>query len=495
MKTSRFRSLVAFAAVAAMAVAAAGAACASPADVLMGYALLQPDALSTGHLLAFAAAGSIKQLNALLASRKSTLDAMAVITTAAEARDDGMLTADERTQFDAHADKVKTLDGDIARVRANLETTRTGASVEMPDGRIVVEDNRAADPRGGFRSFGEFAAAVHAAGVAAANGHQVRDDRLIFNAAAPGSSYANESNGSDGGFLVPVDFSRTIFQASQTQVDALLPYTDSTPVEGNGMAFPVDETTPWGTSGVKAYWTNEGAEMAKSKPAFDPVQMRLQKLTCLVPVTDELLQDSSAIGSYLNAQTPQAMAWRTNEALWSGDGAGKPRGFFGSGAMISVAKESGQAGGTIVRKNVANMRSRMLAASYRRAIWMINNDALPQLDELAYGQAATNAAIYNPVGGDFGYGLLLGRPVMVTQHNATVGAQGDIALVDWKSYRTITKAGGIETATSMHLWFDLGMTAFRAIFRVAGQPAVSKPVTPNNGSNTLSPFVVLDVRA
>lgn len=487
-----FRSFLAFVAIAALAV---GAAFAAPPDMLLAHAILPPDAFGTGHLMAFAAAGSIKQLNALLASRKSTLDAMAAITAAAEAREDGMLTAEERTQFDAHADKINTLDGDIARVRANLDTTRTGTSVEVPDGRISVEDNRAADPRGGFRSFGEFAAAVHAAGVAAANGHQVRDDRLIFNAAAPGSSYANESTGSDGGFLVPVEYSQSLFQASQNQVDALLPYTDSTPVAGNSMAFPVDETTPWGTSGIKAYWTNEAAEMAKSKPALDPMQLRLQKLTCLVPVTDELLADSGAIGSYLNSQTPVAMNWRTNEALWSGDGIGKPRGFFGSGAMVSVAKEGSQTGGTVIRQNITKMRARMAPASYRRAIWMINNDVLPQLDELAYGQATTNAAIYNPVGGDFGYGMLLGRPVMVTQHNPTVGAQGDIALVDWKSYRTITKAGGIETATSMHLWFDMGLTAFRAIFRVAGQPLLTKPITPNNGTGTLSPFVVLDVRA
>jgi HK97 family phage major capsid protein len=492
MKLFSFRSLLAFVAIAACAVGAAFAA--SAPDLAQAHALLLPD-LSAGHLLAFAGAGSIKQLNALLASRKSTLDAMAAITAAAEARDDGMLTAEERTQFDASADKIKTLDGDIARVRASLDATRTGTTVEVPDGRISVEDNRTADPRGGFRTMGEFASAVHAASVAAANGHQMRDDRLIFNAAAPGSNFANESTGSDGGFLVPVEYSQNIFQASQNQVDALLPYTDSTPVTGNSMAFPVDETTPWGSSGIKAFWTNEAAEMAKSKPALDPMQLRLQKLTCLVPVTDELLADSGAIGSYLNAQTPVAMNWRTNEALWGGDGIGKPRGFFLGGAMVSVAKESGQGGGTVVRQNITKMRARMAPASYRRAFWMINNDVLPQLDELAYGQVGTNSAIYNPVGGDFGYGTLLGRPVMVTQHNPTVGAQGDIALVDWKSYRTITKAGGIETATSMHLWFDLGLTAFRAIFRVAGQPLVTKPITPNNGTATLSPFVVLDPRA
>jgi HK97 family phage major capsid protein len=493
MKKSSFLTILAVVAFAALAFA--GGAIAAPSDLLLHPAWLQPDSLNAGHLLAFAGAGTIKQLNALRAKRKTLVDAMTALTGAAEARDDGMLTADERTQFDAHAKTIDEIDADITRVQKNIDTTRTGTAVTVPDGNPTVTDNGAADPRGGFRSFGEFAVSVRSAGVAAAQGYQFRDERLNLEANAPGSNVANESSGTDGGFLVPVEYSRNIFTASQNQVDALLPYTDSTPVEGNSMAFPVDETTPWGSTGIKAYWTNEAAEMAKSKPAFDPAVLRLQKLTCLVPITDELSADASAIGSYITAQAPLAITWKTNEALWSGDGAGKPKGFYGSGAMVSVAKEAGQAAASVVRQNIIKMRARMTPASYRRAIWMINPDALPQLDELAYGQVGTNTAIYNPVGGDFGYGTLLGRPVMVTQHNATVGAQGDIALVDWKSYRTITKAGGIETATSMHLWFDLGLQAFRMVFRVAGQPAVTKAITPNNGSNTLSPFVVLDVRS
>lgn len=431
-----------------------------------------------------------KHLQALLARRAAAVAKMTAIADTAAARDGGNLSDDERTQFDAHAAEIQTLDGDIARVKATIEATRTGTSVELPDGRISVADNAAADPRGGFRSFGEFAQAVRAAAV---DGASAADSRLVIGAAAPGS-YANEGSGADGGYLVPTEFSRDIFTTSYNAVDALLPMTDLTPVQGNSMAFPVDETTPWGASGVKAYWTNEAAAMNQSKPEFDPAVLRLNKLTALVPVTDELLADSGAIGSYLTTKTPEAITWKTNEALWNGDGIGKPKGFFQSGALIIVNKEGSQAAGTVLRQNITKMRARLPAASYRRAIWMINNDVLPQLDELAYGQATTNAAIYNPVGGEFGYGTLLGRPVMVTQHNESIGAKGDIALVDWKMYRAITKAGGIETATSMHFWFDQGLTAFRAIFRVAGQSAVTKAVTPNKGSNTLSPIVVLEAR-
>ena len=84
---------------------------------------------------------------------------------------------------------------------------------------------------------------------------------------------------------------------------------------------------------------------------------------------------------------------------------------------------------------------------------------------------------------------------MVTDFNETVGDKGDIVLADWGMYRTITKAGGIETATSMHFWFDRGVTAFRAVFRIDGQPSITKPVTPNKGANSLSPIVTLDARA
>jgi len=451
-----------------------------------------------------------KHLQALLARRAAVVQQMQAITQAASASADGTMTDAQRTEFDALDASVTQLDGDIVRVKKQIEAARNAGAVDASggqtgavgaqagaaggvrfDGRVESFDNAEQDPRRGFRSFGEFAQAVRAASL---NGAQAADSRLSIGAAAA-SSYANEGNGADGGYLVPPEFSQRIFSSSVNQVDSLLAMTDNTPVEGNSMAFPVDETTPWGTGGIKAYWTNEAGASAQSKPQLNPAVLRLSKLTALVPITEELAADSTALGQYVTRKTPEAITWRTNEALWGGDGIAKPKGFFGCAAQVSVAKESGQAAATVVLANITKMRARMLAASYRRAVWMINNDVLPQLDALAYGTTATNTPIYNPIGGTFGYGTLLGRPVMVTQHNETVGTKGDIALVDWMMYMSITKAGGVETATSMHFWFDQGLTAFRAMFRVAGQPAVSAAITPNKGSNSLSPLVVLDTRA
>jgi HK97 family phage major capsid protein len=432
-----------------------------------------------------------KHLQALLARRQAAVARMKAIGDAAAARAEGNLTAEERTEFDAVAASIAELDGDITRARAVIEATRAGAgAVDIGTGRIDTEDNAAADPTHGFRSFGEFAQAVRAASQPGVS----LDRRLAIGAAAP-SNFMNEGSGADGGFLVPPQFGRDIVTAAFDATEALLPMTDNIPLgDTNSMTFPVDETTPWG-GGIQAYWTGESAASTQSKGSLQPAQMRLSKLTALVPITEELAADAPALGAYVSAKTPEAIMWKTNEALWNGDGIGKPRGVFKAGALVTVTKETSQTAATIVLANITKMRARMPAMSYRRAIWMINNDCLPQLDALAYGTALANKPIYDPVGGQFGYGTLLGRPVMVTQHNETVGTTGDIACIDWMKYRTITKAAGVEVATSMHFWFDQGVQAYRAVFRIDGQPVITKVVTPNKGSATLSPFVVLETRA
>ena len=62
-------------------------------------------------------------------------------------------------------------------------------------------------------------------------------------------------------------------------------------------------------------------------------------------------------------------------------------------------------------------------------------------------------------------------------------------------FEALTKAGGIQSDTSIHLFFDQALTAFRFIFRVNGQPAWSSTITRQNGSsNELSWAVALQAR-
>ncbi|WP_316150442.1 phage major capsid protein [Cupriavidus sp. BIC8F] len=427
-----------------------------------------------------------KQMRELLARKSKHVAAMRAITdkAAAEGRD---LTDDEAVAFEAEKGALERVNAAIEREQALAEHERS-IGVNIPDNaRISVSENVEQDPRRGFRSFGEFAQAARMAAVQPA----AIDQRLVIGAAAP-TTFGNEAGGVDGGFLIPPQYSSEIFTLS-LEDDALLPMTDDVEIGGNSMVFPKDETTPWGTDGVRAYWQAEATAANQTKPKFGVTTLRLHKLMALTPVTDELLADANALESYLPGLMARSIRWKTNEAILFGTGAGQPQGAFNGSAAVVVAKESGQATQTVLLANITKMIARLPPGSFPRSTWLITPDALPSLFGLTLG----NYPIYLPVSaGAQGspYGTLMGRPIMVSQHAAAFSAQGDISLVDLDYYRTITKAGGVQMATSMHLYFDADATAFRATFRVDGQPKIVNPIAQAKGSNTLSPFLLLGAR-
>lgn len=425
----------------------------------------------------------------LLQNRKAAaLQKARALLDKVDAEDGRELTAEENAEYEQFAAEAKRIQGDIEREQALIAEEQASVQViEEPNRAPRVtggEDRARLDPEGGFRNFGEFCGAVYRAAQGSI------DQRLI--GAAP-TTYGNEGTGADGGFAVPVEFSSNI-REHMLEEDSFLAMTDNNPVGGNGMVFPTDETAPWAAEGIRAFWEGEAEAMAQTKPALDAVELRLRKLTALVPMTDELMQDWMAASMFLTRRTGSAIRWKTNDAIVNGDGVKKPAGFAGSAALVSVAKEGSQVADTIVAANVAKMFSRNTNPG--RSTWLLNNDAFPQIVVMTIG----NQPVYTPPQeGIKGApnGFLLGRPIIMTQTCQTVGDLGDIYFADLMAYLTITKRPGesIEAATSIHLWFDQAITAFRAIFRVDGQPWLKSAITPANGSSTLSPFVALAARA
>ena len=480
------RSMLAVLAIAAIAFA--GAAVAQPDLALQLFAAIGPHA-DIGMLLA---AGPLALSGAGIRALKTRkADALAAAT-ALNAISDRDLTADEQTMLAANMASIRGLNAQIenAEILANEQAglDSLGAVVIPAGASLLVVENLAADPKRGYKTFGEYLGSVKAGSTR--NGDI--DKRLTIGAAAPGS-YGGEGVGADGGFLVPPAFASEIFSLSLTD-DALLPLTDNTPVGGNGMVFPKDETTPWGTNGVRAYWQAEATAATATKPVLGTQAMRLHKLMALVPLTNELLADSVAGGAFVMPLVARSIRWKTNEAIMFGTGEGQPQGMFNSGAVIVQAKEAAQAAGTMVIQNIANMIARLPPGTFGEAQWFITPDALPSLFTMTLGNypiylPASAGATANP------YGTLMGRPINVSQHVPAFSAQGDISLVVPNWYRTITKSGsGVQVDQSMHLYFDADVTAFRATFRMDGGSKIAAAITQAKGSKTLSPFIQLAAR-
>ncbi len=439
-----------------------------------------------------------KQLRELQA-RKATLvkDARALTDiAAAEQRD---MNEEEVAVFEALKARIEAATAAIDREAALIsEEAHMASTAQLGQGAgatvITVSENIEADPRHGFKSVGEFLKTVRQA----QNPGSSLDERLLVGSgrgAAVPASFGNEGSAQDGGFLVPPQFSQEIFQLSLGE-DSLLPLTDNVEITGNTMAFPKDETTPWGSNGIRAYWQGEATPAVSTKPVLGLSTLRLKKLMALVPVTDELLDDTNALSTYLPDKIATSIRWKSNESILFGAGTGVPLGCMNAATTVTVAKESGQATQTLQAQNLAKMISRLPPGSFAKSVWIVNNDVLPALFTLTLG----NYPIYLPMGLNVGgiqaspYGTLLGRPVFVSQHANTFSSAGDVLLADLSYYQTITKAGGMQTATSMHLYFDADLTAFRTTFRMDGQSKIAAPISPAKGSTTLSPFVQLGAR-
>lgn len=289
----------------------------------------------------------------------------------------------------------------------------------------------------------------------------------------------------DGGYLVSPQVSGAIVE-KMLSVGEILRRVSSDSVTGNAMLYNgVDETTHVGSvyGGVIPYWLAEGGTKTASKPKFYQLELKLKKLAALCYATDELLQDSGALESWLARNVPNALRFYAEDAIFNGDGVGKPVGIMNSAALITILRETAS---SITLTDVANMWSRRWAGA-RDYVWLINPTAVAQLLIMT----ASTAPVYMPGGNVAGapFGTLYGAPVVETEYNAALGTTGDIMLVALSQYQTIQK-GGVQAASSIHVSFTTDETAFRFVYRIDGSPLWNGALTPLHGS-TISPFVVL----
>jgi HK97 family phage major capsid protein len=416
-------------------------------------------------------------------------------------------TPDELDRCDQILAEYKAVEQRLSQAEALADLDRIGEQsrgrpVTGAAGRVLDAQNRMAEFVGDadrvhsgsvvkpphFAGFGEFAQAV---GRASKPGSDF-DPRLRPQAAAA-TTYVNEGSGADGGFLVPTEFSATIERHTHVNED-LLARCNPTPLAGNSMEFPVDETTPWGTTGAQAYWTGEAAAYTESKIAVQMRTISLHKLTVLIPISDEMLEDATALESYITQLAGERIAWKVNDAIVNGNGAGLPQGILGSSCLASQAKEGSQTAATINAANVTKMFGRMVPDSIANAIWLISPDSYNQLPQMIIGDQPVwippGAGLQSAPGGS-----LLGRPVFISMTCQTLGTKGDIYFAAFNRYKAIVKRSGIQNAVSMHLYFDYGLQAFRFTFRMNGNPWLKTAISVPYGSTTLSPFVALDTRA
>lgn len=298
---------------------------------------------------------------------------------------------------------------------------------------------------------------------------------------------------SDGGFLIPETLRSEILQLA-LEGAIVRPNATVIPMDSLKVPIPaVDETSRVSSifGGITFQWTPEGAALTDTSAKFGQITLDAKKLTGYAGIPNELLADSAAFTAWFQAKFPMGWGWYEDLGFLTGDGVSKPQGVVTAPGAVTVSRGSAN---LIQYTDIVSMYARMYPSSMRKARWVASIDAIPQLMELSFtpsgGSTPVPVMLWQPNAIEGPAFTILGRPVEFTEKVGPLGSQGDLGLYDFSEY-LIGDRQAMQMQSSNDYLFGTDKTAFRVIGRVDGQPWLRKAITPANGGNSLSPYVVL----
>ena len=346
-----------------------------------------------------------------------------------------------------------------------------------------------------WQAAGEFLLDVRDAGITGRISPRLSE----IQAAATGMGEAIDS---DGGFLVPGDYSEQVWNRTYNTNEILRRCEDFGKPKGNRHYLPyVDESSRADGSrfgGFRAYFVGEGDEITASRPAFGLQERRLHTIAGLGYTTDELAEDAPNLAQIMSRMAAQEFGFVFADRIVNGS-AGGPLGLLNSTAKITVSKLANQPAATVQGANIQAMMARQWGPSQRNAVWLYNQellDVLPTLvTEAGYGSGTTavETPLWNWDGNAHsgGWPTLCGRPAIPVEQCQAPGTEGDLILTDLSQYGIVAKS---RDDYSIHVRFLAHEGVFRFILRCDGSPLWSGPLTPKYGTDTLSPIVTLESR-
>ena len=286
-----------------------------------------------------------------------------------------------------------------------------------------------------------------------------------------------EGTDSEGGYLVPDEFERTLVEALEEEnVFRTLAHVIKT---SSG-----DRKIPVVASKGTASWVDEEGAYTESDDAFSQVSIGAYKLGTMIKVSEELLADSVFdLEAYISKEFARRIGAREEESFFNGDGKGKPLGILAAkdGAEVGVTAASATA---ITADEVIDLFYSLKAPYRKNAVWLLNDATVKQIRKL---KDSTGQYLWQPslVAGT--PDTILGRPVKTSAFMPTAAAGAKtIAFGDFKYYWIADRQGRTFKKLS-ELYAANGQVGFMGTQRVDGKlilPETIKVLQQKSGSSS-----------
>lgn len=436
----------------------------------------------------------------LLKKRAELIARQRELVNSAKAENRGF-NEEEDKQFNDLTAEIESLDKliEAERAVAGLESNLDQPLDPLYRPKVVPGDEPV-DKKddGGFKNLGEFINAVRFGDSKGRlqnvtqgedGGFKIPD---AFIAAIMPGRVMNEwsmGTGEEGGFAVPVQRRDTILmlqpEGSIVRPRAsVIPAGDPPDSEITMPAFSQGAKGAYG--GVTVDWINEGGDKPETDGKLQEISLKPHEVAAHTVVTDKLLRNWQAANSFISNLLRGAVRNAEDLKFLKGAGVGTPIGVLNAGGLLAVNRAKAS---EIAYADVASMLEKFLPDS-GNGVWVAHQSTLAQLLQLQDGNGR-----YIFIGGDATKGIpatLAGLPIVFTGKTAALGSTGDLLLVDF-SYYLIKDGSGPFVAASEHVYFKQNKTVIKVFWNVDGKGWVNEPLTLEDGSTKVSPYIALDV--
>ena len=230
--------------------------------------------------------------------------------------------------------KTTSLESEIKELNTKVEdlsAENKAVKEELAKRKSEVSVNEKDDLSFGYKSIEEFAKDTFLAAKSGEKPEKLKKmGETLDNMKDAGSPTASTFVDEDGGFLIPTEFSPELLKIEKENGDF---YNRARQIDlgTNSLTVPTidgfDESSGVLFGNVVALWRKELDALTAKNPKFGEVTLKLNKLTGLAYVSDEMMEDSPvSVNGMLTDLFGQAMAYAKDKAMITGSGAGQPLG-------------------------------------------------------------------------------------------------------------------------------------------------------------------------
>lgn len=267
----------------------------------------------------------------------------------------------------------------------------------------------------------------------------------------------SESTDADGGYLVPEEFERDIV----TGLDAANVIRSLAKV----ITTQNDRKIPISVGHSVATWTAENAAFTESNPTFGQKEIDAYKLTDLIRVSVELLQDAAfPLEQYIANEFARAFGIAEGQAFCVGTGSGQPTGIFtANGGTVGVTAAANNA---VTADELINLVYALKAPYRRNAKFLMNDATISAIRKLKDGNGVY---LWQPSLQAGEPDKLLGYDLYTSPYVPTMAAGAyTVAFGDFRNYWIADRAG--RTVQRLNeLYATNGQVGFVATERVDGK--------------------------